>query len=413
MSDSNNNDAGYSVSRQNLNTINRGYEVRNIVVAMGIEGTNRDFEQRYGEFGKYPNRKFKGEKLIDLFKIPNNDNKIMNRAIVKPVLDSEGIYYEYRSKKQHVTYRLRVVETKKEFKKWLETPGVHVIYTGHSRYGRGACFGSWPSDPGDQWEDGTGCTTGNISSDDGLLRLGFPIVGVPVKDLAKHKYHTAPFQGNLEVDDKTCHPEVVKLVPMRRMKFDYSLDTSKIKRNTFEAAHEKEWGYWKWDDGDRCIKIAPDLSLFLSDLKSFIYKGDPNGDLWGYRKRVDGMYRLHILLHAGWKDTHACPWELDKVDIKCKVFCHFGCSSFKHFHPVVRGDDYKNWERTGTGRNEDRFAYFTINPSNKFITPTWLLCLFRYDKRNDFKSWGPSLEWARKRANKILKNKWGQKYKII
>lgn len=428
MADTSSQNEGHLVSRQHYKSttstsIDRGYEVRNIVVAMGIEGTNEDIEKQVGANGKFPNYRVKWlktkPKLVDIWKIPNDTGKIINEIPVEKVGSGGGEYFVYKSKKQRVIFHLYIVEKKSDFKKWLETPNAHVIYAGHSRYGRGACFGD-VSDPGDRWEDGTGCTKGNISPNDGLLRLGYPIVGIPITDIDHHTYHTAPVQKKPIIDKKTCHPEVVKMVPIRRMKIDPNLDKPthldkpKKKYNSFNLSHE-EWGWWKWDDHENCIRIAPDLPLELIGLENLFYKGDPKKDIWGYRKkdREHKKYKLHILLHAGWKETNASPWDIGKVNLRCRVFCHFGCSSLKHFHKIIRGKDYKNWKRTGKGREEDRFAYFTNRPSDAFLPPVWLKWLFLYPKKNAFKSWRRSLEWARIKTKKELRLKWRQRYHVI
>ena len=429
MADTSSQNEGHLVSRQHFKSttstpVDRGYEVRNIVVAMGIDFTNEDYEKRVGANGKFPNYKCKWHKhkLLDLWKIPNNNGKILNEIPVEKAASGSGEHFVYKNDDQRVIFHLYVVEKKSDFKKWLETPGAHVIYAGHSRYGRGACFGDGVTDPGDRWEDGIGCTKGDISPNDGLLRLGYPIVGIPITDINKHFYHTAPVQEKPIINKKTCHPEVVKMVPIRRMRIDPNLDKPthldkpKKKYNSFNLSHE-EWGWWKWDGHENCIRIAPDVPLEVVGLENLFYKGDPKKDIWGYRKYEHDKkfkgYKLHILLHAGWKETNAGPWDIGKVNLKCKVFCHFGCSSLKHFHSIIRGKDYKNWKRTGKGRNEDRFAYFTSRPSCGMLTPVWLKHLFLFKKRNAYKSWRHSLEYARIETSKELRHKWRQRYRVI
>jgi len=420
-------------------TINTGYEIRKIVVARGIEGTDKDikdaqartqkkckeWEDKLQQAKAAGDRKAEREakesvywykyycRVFPMWVIPDDQGKIMHKVPLKDRGSSHEFRYEYNNDKQQVIYRIQIVQTKHEFKKWLQTPSVHVIYAGHSRYGRGACFGATPN-PGDRWEDGTGCTTGNISKEDGLLRLGFDLMGIPITDIHHHHYHTRPFRGQLEVNKKTCHPQIVKMKPIRKLVIDSSLDVSGMKdKSSFKATHEPKWGYWKWDSSNDCIRIKPTF-----DLASMFYQDNPNqGVLWGYRKRNrDGYgpnWRLQIVLQAGWKDTTCSPWELDKVDLKCKVFCHFGCSSFKHFHPIVRGNNYNNWKKSGTGADQHNFAYFTTRPSNKFCTSVWLQYVLTYPYLSKGKSWEPCLEWARKKANRDLTVKWKQNYKII
>jgi hypothetical protein len=432
------------VSRQNRQsgdrtTIDTSYEVRRIVIARGIQRNSKDMVLKYeealldkslleDELAELPKRARKKRRALkkqirwkkmdasyyDLALIPDSQGKILHRFTLKDRGAGVPFRYEYRSDKQRVLYRIRIVETKAEYRKWLQTPGVHVIYSGHSRYGRGACFGNTPK-PGDRWEDGTGCTKNAISSKDGLLRLGFDIVGIPITDIVKHGYHMAPVQGNLALTGSTCHPEVMKNKPIRRIVIDSQLNTKRIRGNRLRQAHEKKWGHWKWDGRRNCIKIACDRSKF--DLSKFVYKANPAGPFWGYRKKRKGKWRLHLLLRAGWKDTHADPWELHDVQLKCKVFCHFGCSSLRHFRPILRGAGYKNWKRTGSGRSEDRFAYFTTKPARNLVTAVWLWALFQYPKRSKGKSWGPCFRWATRRANRKLgrlRRKYGfHNFKIV
>ena len=433
----------YPVSRQHgkgksgvsktFSTLNKEYEIRKIIIVQGIEFTEADIKKRHEKI-KAKRDKYKQEyeqakaandkkkmaqskkyynayvgfcKYGRNFLIPDPDGKIMGKI---PLTDRGAgceFRYEYQAHKQLVTYRLRIVKTKQELDKWFKTPDVMLIYAGHSRYGRGTCFGDKP-DPGDRWEDGTGCTVGNLSKDDGMFRLAFDFVGVTIHDIHKHGYHTRPFQGTLNIDKKTHHPDIVKAAPLRKLIIDDALDTSKIeKKNTFNASHE-DWGYWKWDEDNQCIKIKPVFNLY-----NHFYKGTYTGPYWGYRDKYQGKWELNILLHAGWKNTAADPWELQRVEPKCKCFCHFGCSSFKHFHPIIRGDDKKNWKKTGEGPSQKNFAYFTIRPANGLLPPVWLKRIMQYPKISKGRSWEPCLEWARKKTNYDLYYKYGENFRVI
>jgi hypothetical protein len=95
--------------------------------------------------------------------------------------------------------------------------------------------------------------------------------------------------------------------------------------------------------------------------------------------------------------------------MKCKVFCHFGCSSRLHFWQIVRKKEYKGWQRPKPPT--DKFAYFTTAPSDQRITPLWLYNLLAYDKQNNFKPWWKSLENAKKKTNNKLKSL-GTKYRL-
>jgi len=113
-----------------------------------------------------------------------------------------------------------------------------------------------------------------------------------------------------------------------------------------------------------------------------------------------------VVLHAGWQGTATKPMELGKTNLKCRVFCHFGCSSYQHFRTILR--HRKNWQKAG---NTDKFAYFTTDIAYGITASFWLHRLLTYDKYNAFKPWEPSLEYARRRANADLK-KWCMKQKV-
>jgi hypothetical protein len=89
--------------------------------------------------------------------------------------------------------------------------------------------------------------------------------------------------------------------------------------------------------------------------------------------------------------------DLGATDVKCRVFCHFGCSTFKHNYPILR--KRKGWKRTP----DDRFAYWTTASALE-STPYWLHYLFVYPKENAFQSWYPSLQWAVQKTNVKLRN---------
>src|SRR5262245_38577355 len=94
------------------------------------------------------------------------------------LLVTSGTTFSYYSQDQGVLYNVQLIYDKTEFKDALETPDLHVIYSGHSRIGRGPCFG--PDifhQPSEDWEDGTEEATG-------LFRMGYPYVPVPVSDIS-------------------------------------------------------------------------------------------------------------------------------------------------------------------------------------------------------------------------------------
>ena len=64
------------------------------------------------EYKKYKKR----AKYLDVCRIPDSKGKILGIPLTDRGANS-AFRYEYRSKKQRVIYRIRVVETKKECKK--------------------------------------------------------------------------------------------------------------------------------------------------------------------------------------------------------------------------------------------------------------------------------------------------------
>jgi len=252
----------------------------------------------------------------------------------------------YKNTKQKVQFIIITVVSKKDFKKALETEGIHVVYMGHSRLGRGACFDVYPgtcSFEGDQWENGT-------SEDNGLFRLGYPYVPVKIDDLDTHRYTFAaiPVENDPppEKDEKgtfNWHPD--------------------IRGKKLEKISYKEKEYWG-------VKF-----------------GNPK--------------KKHLILEAGWKDTQNKPYDLDSVKLKCKVFCHFGCSSAHHFWRIVRKEDYRGWVRPQPPT--EKFAYFTTKPADYRCALNWLFCILSYpDKENASKSWWESLQWAKWKTNRML-----------
>jgi hypothetical protein len=109
-----------------------------------------------------------------------------------------------------------------------------------------------------------------------------------------------------------------------------------------------------------------------------------------------------ILMHAGWTKTSSDPYELGATDLKCKVFCHFGCSSRLHYWEIVRKEKYKGWKRPNPPT--DKYAYFTTAPSDARISPLWLYYLLTYDKKNNFRPWWDSLEEAKRKTNIKLRS---------
>lgn len=308
------------------------YELREIVVAQGIEHLNRDpwLAPPAGSTYGYQIPRGLEEHL------PNNAEHEWVRI--------DDTSAEFLSHAQRVRYRVRVITSKDEYKRSLLTPGLHVVYMGHSRYGRGQCFGPNPS-PGDNWEQGTDTNTA------GLFRTGYPVVGVHLSELREHGYKFYPVGSSTRIDSSWYHPE--------------------INRGNLHRLHLPD------DLQDRLLPQAI----------------PPEESYWGSR---DGEGET-LLLWAGWEDTISNPMDLGATDPLCRCWCIFSCSTRLHYWKIVRR--MKNWRRTET----DRFAYFTTSVSYPLTTWAWLRAVFEYSVQNDNRSWYPSLEWAKRRCGRILR----------
>jgi hypothetical protein len=261
---------------------------------------------------------------------------------------------EYSNKKQMVRYEITIARSKDDFKKGLETDRAIVIYDGHSRHGRGACFDPANRDTGDHWENGA-------TIHEGIFRFGYPIVPVEIHDINEHQYHFPPCPAenakpaNENKDPFTRHPSARVFISPKSI-----------------PAHLKGF-------------VQP---AFLSSIDKY----------WGFNSSEDG---LTLLLNAGWNATASAPYDLGSVNLRCRTFCHFGCSSKLHYWTILRDYHYKNWPRPKPPT--DRFAYFTTAPSDS-NTVYWLYHLLRCPLPNDKPShWYDTHQWALGATNATLK----------
>ncbi|HTS62660.1 MAG TPA: hypothetical protein VMH28_11595 [Candidatus Acidoferrales bacterium] len=273
---------------------------------------------------------------------------------------------EYLNHKQGVRYTIEETISKQKFMEWLQTPGLHVIYMGHARYGRGPCFGAHglnPNDrshlqPGEDWELGT-------DADSGIFRMGYPFLGVPVSELIDHGY-------------------------------------------TADAMKESE-GRPARSDCDPYLRhyltsLRPMAPNEMRDKLAAQFRDYQDGDRYWTYKTNEGICIIH---RAGWRDTLSKSSDLGtlqdpknpkKTKMTCRVFTHLGCTSWVHNYAVVRW--IANWKQSGN----ERYAHWTDNYSYKphAIGP-WVHAVISYNQHNAFKSWGPSLKWALKRANQAIR----------
>ncbi len=266
-------------------------------------------------------------------------------------IEEQDVRAVYPNDAQGVLYRLEFKLTKQELKQALETENLHVIYSGHSRYGRGACFDQYDGPvnrTGDQWSDGT-------NSDNGLFHLGYPYVAVEEHDMEHHQYHFRPVPVEQpEPPYRERHPDA------RR----------RLSRISLPAEIE---------------------ALVHTDSMS------PSAQYYAVVRRN----KREILLRAGWENTSTTPCDLGATNIQCRCFCHFGCSSRKHFHRIIRRTQYKGWRRDNPPTTN--FCYVTTNPSRPACTAFWLYQLLAYNRNNKSQSWFGSLEHARVAANRQLR----------
>jgi len=311
-----------------------GYETREIVLAQGIQFHESDYEH-------YKSQGYSVESVFDF----------LERKIGSDFQTSSSSRGEYTSTQQKVHFIIRIIQSKDDFKQALETQNLHVVYDGHSRYGRGTCFDVYSGQydgTGDQWEQGS-------TNSNGIFRLGYPYIGIPLEDIEHHEYLFAPIPAENNPPSRSeRHPHA---------------------RRSLTRIHLPE------------------------DLRGYVSSGfESTGDrYWGYRRHG----KIHLLLHAGWENTRSDPFDLGAATLNCKVFCHFGCSSSLHYWRIVRTTPYKGWQRPSPPT--DRFAYFTTNTADETGTFYWLYYILKYPQENNFQSWWRSLQWAKYKTNRKLR----------
>jgi hypothetical protein len=357
------NDPQRSVSRQEKDSdthsaLNPGVDTRVIVVAQGIQFNNAYFdsqiEQCEAQGSTDDANSFRGRKSPHALKDTFGDDLIM--------LDDASA--SYWSEAQQVQYYIYVVSTKDQFMAALATPGLHVIYSGHARYGQGPCFGGADDGPGENWGNGTDPAT------TGIYRMGFPLVGIEIKEILQAGYSIYPvFSDGNKLLSADCHPEIPRGSLHQWSVDELTLSPSNGTVHTFDPAI-----------------LAPLLKPAPADDSKF----------WGYDKTENGELLRHIVVNADWQNTQG-GFDLGVTDLQCRVFCHFGCSTFTHNYPIMRRR--KQWQRDG----DDRFAYWTRRPSYcPYTTNAWLRSILGYPKVTNNGPWEPSIKWAVQKANAYL-----------
>jgi hypothetical protein len=295
----------------------------------------------------------------EAWRFPN----FLPRRIPDIEFSSDGRSARYISHMQGVRFTIRIITLKNEFKQHLETPNVHVVYDGHARYGRGPCFGE-NSGPGEDWENGVNPQTG------GLWRMGYPFIAIGLEDVHHHGYTANVVRAGEDLPIEDCHP-------------DLRAAYSRVRDYTIE-------------------ELDPS-----GELRNHVRGGvGPDDRFKAIRGSLGGDRGPHLVMRAGWTNTVSAPMDLGATNMRCRVFCHFGCSTQRHNYRILR--EFKNWQQT----DDDHYAYWTTAPSDLKVARFWVYHVLTYPTFNAFQPWRDSLDYALRRTNRDLRNV-SETYQII
>jgi len=410
------------------------FEDRDIVVAQGIEFHNSCYLAEVDwNLPQAIRRK------------PDPDwTKVEWRSLDKLIINADNTA-EYTNDKQRVHYRVRIIEKKDDFKLALETPGLMVIYDGHARYGRGPCFGDpakhtfnsrgYPECPpkGEDWGDGSATSVW------GQWKMGFPWIPVPVSEMLHHGYRALAVLEdkpvNLSKTSARRHPDIrlsgleptalkklieetsarrhpdIRLSRLKLMTLDELIDETNRTRDRLRTAVAK---FNADPEDDIPEELQGIYHKDASNIRGQFTNVTDTSRFWVqhvnvYFRKADQWYRLReVILDAGWSGTNISPMDLGGTVMRCRCFCHFGCSTYKHNHPIVRGSKYANWRQEGN----ERYAYWTDKLSASGTSAFWMYNIFRYSKRSAKLSWAPLLADAVKKTNDDLL-RCREKYKVV
>lgn len=267
--------------------------------------------------------------------------------------------WRYHSAAQDVDYVVRRIVTRTAFRDALREDGAIVVYAGHARYGRGPCFGPEGSPRGDDWET-------SANDDTSIFRMGYPFIATDKDEIAEHGYTPALAGPGTTLREEDCDPDLRPYVRRVRTR--------------------------------RLADLQPPLTHYTQ-----------NPEVLTYRAYDEGSVKDHVVHVAGWRNTAAQPrgMELGAITMTCRMFCHFGCSTYRHNYRVVRR--LYGWQRTET----DRFAYWTTAadypPREALI---WLYHMLTYDQPSGGLPWGPWLDYVKDRTNRDLRTS-GWSHRII
>ena len=340
------------------NTIIAPPEIRRIVLAQGIEFTRHDSLELLARAIAEGNDFVAWQVRATLFPDGLSDRL---PGLFSYELDGQQ-HALFLNPVQNVLYQIDCVEDKASFRQALLTEGIVVVYSGHARYGRGPCFGPPGILPGDDWENGADTERG------GIFRMGYPFVGIALHEMIGHGYHTEPLPASEPPPGAAdCDPDM------------------RPHLSRLEARRVSEM------QGD------PMMGELLADLLRVPLDSDQR--FWTFQAQEDAVHGVetHVVLRAGWKDTATAPADLGATDFACRMFCHFGCSTFPHNYRILR--EHKGWKRDG----DQRLAYWHDRPATGIGTNIWLSHLMTYPHRQDGASWSDWVAYAVRETNRELR----------
>ncbi len=280
-----------------------------------------------------------------------------------PIVNRSDGSYEYLNTDQGVRFIIKVVQTKLQFREALTTPGAHVLYDGHARYGRGPCFGEGGGSKGEMWEEGTGNGRDRPRDalvhpcEDGIFRMGAKYIGVEASEILDHGYTPNLAEATVRPTADECDEELKPYLSSLKGRKIQDINPALIPLMRSEDLDKKFWSYW------------------------------------AYFKKV---YQPFVVHKAGWESTLSSPDDIGALTPTCRVFSHLGCSTKKHNYPVVRKQ--KQWQHEGNGR----YAYWTTKPTDFAAGHYWLQHLLTYKEFNAFQPWEKSLNYALEKTNSML-----------
>lgn len=299
---------------------------------------------------------------------PSNDPRTMRmarllRAFTGLSIFGSGTSYELFAATQGVVYQLEISTVRSAFRAALQEPDVGVIYLGHARYGRGACFGPPTFTPGEHWNKGDGETTG-------IFEMGPDFVAVPADEIVHHEYH-APAADSSHF--YTTDPE-----------WTMRINPTEITQEKCDVDLRSHFRDLAMTD---IANVQPDLSAWL--------ERSPNEDtFFCYRGRAllaNGVHQddaWHIVLRAGARD-------LRSIEVQCRFFAHMACGSLPHNAAVFR-------EAAGPAHDDRRHGVWLSEVAIDWAGYLLLYAILNNQSPAAGRSWSSQLQQAVTQANRWL-----------